>query len=317
MDFPERYGLTRKRLPYPTGILCVATFLVFLPVVRSIASQEIGLMVGLVLLGIVSFIDDRHPLPSWMRLGLQVLVCLVVFATGSRIYTITNPFDVFGIDVIKLDASTIAAGPFGSLPLLSGIFTILWLTLTMNALNWFDGIPGQVTALSAIGFLMLGLLAVTPRVDQPDIALLAFVLMGIVIGAVCFDFPPARVITGDTGAMFFGLMLGILGIYQGGKVATAFLTIGIPLFDALLVIVTRLVNRKSPLRGDKDHLHHRLLASGWSQRRVVLIMCLIGATFGGAALFSSTVEKGLLGIALLLLTALLRRIYRRRADAVH
>jgi UDP-N-acetylmuramyl pentapeptide phosphotransferase/UDP-N-acetylglucosamine-1-phosphate transferase len=108
MDFPERYGLTRKRLPYPTGILCVATFLVFLPVVRSIASQEIGLMVGLVLLGIVSFIDDRHPLPSWMRLGLQVLVCLVVFATGSRIYTITNPFDVFGIDVIKLDALTIS-----------------------------------------------------------------------------------------------------------------------------------------------------------------------------------------------------------------
>jgi UDP-GlcNAc:undecaprenyl-phosphate GlcNAc-1-phosphate transferase len=106
---------------------------------------------------------------------------------------------------------------------------------------------------------------------------------------------------GDSGSMFFGLMLGLLGVYQGGKVATAFLAIGIPLLDALFVIIRRLRNGTSPFRGGKDHLHHMLLARGWSARSVVLLTATISTLFGGTALFLNTAQKGVAGMLLLII----------------
>ncbi len=175
---------------------------------------------------------------------------------------------------------------------MSGIVTMGWLLLTINAMNWFDGISGQVSVVSTLGFLMIGLLAYF-RNGETDIALLAFTLAGIAGAGILFDFPPAKMLMGDTGSMFFGLLLGLLGVYQGGKIATAFLALGIPLIDALFVIIGRLMKGQSPFRGGRDHLHHRLLSLGFTERTIVLLTALIGAGFGGTALFLSTTEKGI------------------------
>ncbi len=296
LDFPERYQLKRARLPYPTGILCSSVFLLIFLLIVPIGPREIGVVIGIALLMIVNFIDDRTPLPFWLRLLAQVIACGLIFATGSRIYTITNPLGGF----LKLDSTVVSTPLFGSLPVLSGIFTIGWLMLTINALNWFDGIPGQVSVISVIGFAMLGLLALL-RTGEPELALIAFVLSGIALGAALFDFPPAKVLMGDSGSMFFGLMLGLLGVYQGGKVATAFLALGIPLIDALFVILSRIARGQSPFRGGHDHLHHRLLAHGWSARKVVILTAIISTLFGAGALFMSTAQKGIAAIVMVLL----------------
>ncbi len=303
LDFPERYGLKRRRLPYPAGIVGVIVFLILFSLTQPLGMQQAGVLLSVALLGLVSFVDDRTPLPAWMRVALQILVCFLLFATGSRIYTITNPFDMFGgADVLSLDLVDIPTALFGPLPLWSGIFTVVWLGLTMNALNWSDGIAGQVSILSVIGFLLLFLLAVSPRVGQQDLANIALLLLGISAAFLLFDFPPPKVILGDSGAMFLGLMLGLLGIYQGGKVATAFLVLGLPLCDAMFVGLRRMMKGKSPLRGnDKDHLHDLLLKKGWSQRRIIAATGLFGATFGSLALFLDTTGKALAGIALAVL----------------
>ncbi len=298
LDFPERYGHTRGRLPYPTGIIGVLVFLIFFSFLSPPSLQMIGVVFAVALLGAISFIDDRTPLPFWLRLLTQVLIAALIFATGSRIYTITNPFDLFGESILKLDSIDLPGGPFGPLPLMSGIFTLGWLLLTMNALNWFDGIPGQVNALSVISFLMLGLLALSARVNQPELAMIAFILCAIAAASLLFDFPPGKVLLGDSGSMFFGLMLGLLGIYQGGKVATAFLALGVPLLDALFVIIRRSLAGKSPFRGDTDHLHHRLLKKGWSARQVVILTTCLGSAFGVTALFLSTNGKAVAGMLL-------------------
>src|SRR3989338_1481978 len=248
LDFPERYGLKRRRLPYPTGIIPI---LIFLPLYAWLQwdLQSWGLMIGIVLLGITSFIDDRSPLPWWIRLLVQIGAAFIIFATGSRIYTITNPLDSLTlIPYFKLDSHVLLT-PLGSLPLWSGIFTIGWLGLTINALNWFDGIPGQVSILSTIGFLVIGFLSLSDRVGQPYLALLAFILAGLALGCFLFEIPPPKVLPGDTGAMFFGLMLGVLTIYAGGKVATAFLVLGVPLIDSFLVVLRRMIKGKSPFNG--------------------------------------------------------------------
>ena len=310
LDFPQRYGITRERLPYPTGILAVITFIAFYCTITPWNTQVIGVVSGIVLLAIVSFVDDRMSVHPLVRLLVQAIVAFIIFATGSRIYTLTNPFLADGL--LNLDTIDIATHMFGPLPLWSGVFTIFWLMLCMNALNWFDGIPGQVSTLSTIGFIVIGVLSLSDRVMQPELALIAFILAGISGAGLLFDFPPNTVLMGDTGAMFFGLMLGVLTMYAGGKVATAFLVLGVPLIDVFFVVVRRIIKGKNPLKGNNtdEHLHHRLLAKQWSERSVILFTAGIGATFGITALFLSTMGK-IMAVIILTLLMLGLSLYSR------
>lgn len=308
LDFPERYGLKRSKLPYPTGVLTVALFLAVYAAAEGWSPRSIAMMGAVLLLAGACFIDDRrqlHPLP---RLGAQLAAALLVVLTGDcvggQICSVTNPLEsVAGGAVLDLH---------GTSPLLAIAVTAGWLIVTTNALNWFDGVPGQTHTISAIGFTTIGLLSLSDRVGQPELALLSFVLAALALGALPFDFPPARTVPGDTGAMFFGFMLGVLTIYAGGKIATGFLALGVPLLDSIFVVVRRIRAGVSPLRGSArgEHLHHRLLAAGWSARTIIACNAAFGGTFGVMALFLSTSGKALAGLALLgmllLLSASLR-----------
>jgi UDP-GlcNAc:undecaprenyl-phosphate GlcNAc-1-phosphate transferase len=311
LDFPERYGLKRARLPYPAGIVAIIVFLGAFVITTDIGRKELGLIAAVLLLGTVCFFDDRTPLPSSVRLAVQVVCAMIVFLTGSQIYTITNPLG----GIIKLDSIIMTVQAIGPIPVLSGVFTLVWLLFTINALNWLDGITGQVSALSTVGFLMLGCLAYF-RNGEIQTAQIAFTLATISGAGLLFDFPPGKMLIGDSGSMFFGLMLGLLGIFSVGKVATVFLALGIPLLDAVFVIIRRISHGKSPFKGGRDHLHHLLLARGWSERQVILLMTGAGTAFGIAALFLSTGGKAALGIALILLMLLLyRRTSKKMTNA--
>ena len=310
LDFPERYGLKRGRLPYPTGIIAVLVFLGCFAFLAPWTEQSAGIFLGVLLIALASFMDDRKRLPAWVRLLVQAVAALLIFATDTRIYTLTDPF--FGQGFIKLDTINIPTHLFGPLPLWSGVFTLFWLMLTMNALNWFDGIPGQVSVLSVIGFVVIGGLAMSARVHQPDLAAVSFVLAAIALGGLLFDFPPNRVLMGDTGAMFFGLMLGVLTIYAGGKVATVFLVLGVPLIDLFIVVLRRIAKGESPMRGNAvdEHLHHRLLRKGWSPRQIIVLTATIGTIFGICALFLSTIGK-FAAAAILFLLMLVLSMYSK------
>jgi UDP-N-acetylmuramyl pentapeptide phosphotransferase/UDP-N-acetylglucosamine-1-phosphate transferase len=298
LDFPERYGLRRAPIPYPTGLIPLGLFVVFFLILQPATLETTGIVAGILLLGISCFIDDRTPLPPWLRLTLQLGVAIVLVACSVRIEAMTNPFPWW------LPGETLQL-EHGWFLLFSIVFTVGWLLLTVNALNWFDGIAGQVSTLSTIAFLTIGFLSLSTRVNQPGVALLAFVLAGLSLSCLFFDLPPPRLLMGDTGAMFFGLMIGILTIFSGGKVATAFLVLGVPLIDVFLVILRRLRRGQSIARGNStdQHLHHRLLAKGWSPRQVILCTALIGATFGCTALFLSTRGKIAASMILLIVMA--------------
>ncbi len=303
LDFPERYGLSRARLPYPTGIVSVAAFALLFPLIADWSTPSITVLSCSVILAVSCFADDRHKLSPLLRLLVQAGIGFALFLGGIRIYSLTNPLDALtGIDVLSLDSFTIDTAFAGSLPVMSGIFTILWIMLTTNALNWFDGIPGQVNTISVLGFLTIGLLSLSDRVAQPELALLSLSLAGIALGSLFTDFPPAKALIGDTGSMFFGLMLGVLTIYSGGKVATAFLVLGVPLIDVLFVVIRRIFKGQSPLQGNAtdQHLHHRLLAKGWSGRQVILLTAGLGTAFGVTALFLDTAGKFIAALVLLL-----------------
>jgi UDP-GlcNAc:undecaprenyl-phosphate/decaprenyl-phosphate GlcNAc-1-phosphate transferase len=305
LDFPERYGLIRERLPYPTGILAVITFVPFFFWLYPSTEQNLGLLAGTLLLAASCFLDDRRPLSPLVRLTVQGIAALLIFltgdCTGSQVCSITNPLpSILGGEQLDLTLLQWTLPGIGAVPVYAGLFTLLWLGLTTNALNWFDGIPGQVNTLSTLGFLTIGFLALSARVGQPEVALLSFMLAGIAIGCLLFDFPPPKVVMGDSGAMFFGLMLGVLTIYAGGKVATAFLVLGVPLIDAIIVFSRRILSGRSPAKGSKagEHLHHRLLVRGWSAQSIILLNAALGICFGLSALFMDTLQKFLSAIVL-------------------
>ncbi len=307
LDFPERYQLKRRAIPYPTGVVAIAIFLVYFLAVSTVNIQAITLCTGIIIMGLICFVDDRIQIRSRYRLAMQIIVALLIFVGGTRIYTLTNPLG----GIIKLDSFVINVPLFGSIPILSGVFSVSWLLLTMNALNWFDGISGQTSVISAIGFLLIGCLAYF-RNDQGAVAEISFVLSAIAFAGFMFEFPPAKMLIGDTGSMFFGLLLGVVGIYQGGKVATTFLILGLPLIDALTVIILRIAYKKSPFQGGRDHLHHQLLDRGISPRTIILVTIIVGTIFGTIALFLSTTEKFIEALVLIVCTLALEVVVRRR-----
>jgi UDP-N-acetylmuramyl pentapeptide phosphotransferase/UDP-N-acetylglucosamine-1-phosphate transferase len=289
-------------------MLAVLTF-VLLSILKPFPGHPYLIPSSALVLGTMSAIDDRRPLPPAVRLLVHLGLCIALVLGGVRIGAITNPLpgSFLGPDTsIHLES--------GAFLFASGVFTVAWLLLTINALNWFDGIPGQVSMLSTIGFLVIGALSMSDRVQQPLVAEAAFALAGIAAACALFDVPPPRVVLGDSGAMFFGLMLGILTIVSGGKVATAFLVMGVPLVDAAFVIIRRLVRGEPLTHGNRtdQHLHHRLLGCGMKERTIVLATACIGGAFGVTALFLSTGGKALAALFLIGLLIVISGLTDRR-----
>jgi len=171
-----------------------------------------------------------------------------------------------------------------------------------NTINFLDGLDGLAGGVSGIAAFIMFLLAVGPRVNQPEVALLAIILAGAAFGWLPYNFYPARIFMGDSGAYFLGLALAMLAIYSGAKVATAVLVLGFPIVDAVWAATRRLAKRTSPFRADRQHFHHLLLDVGMGQRQAVLTLYAVALAFGVVALLVGSFAKL---IALVVMVALM------------
>ena len=128
----------------------------------------------------------------------------------------------------------------------------------------------------------------TQALHQDSVALLPLALLGALVGFIPFNFSPARVFLGSSGALFLGLAIGTISIIGSAKLASALLVIGIPILDTAWQIVRRIRDGRAPYQGDRGHLHFRLVDRGWSQRQVVLMLYAFSGTFGLIALVLPT-----------------------------
>ena len=164
------------------------------------------------------------------------------------------------------------------------LLTIFWFMGMINTVNWLDGLDGLAAGTAAI---MSGILALHMiREGQLSVALLPLALLGATLGFLPFNFNPARLFMGSSGSYFLGWALAALGIIAGAKVATVLLVMGLPILDVAWLIVNRWRNRGSRGVGvaGRDHLHHRLLDMGFTQRQIVLGYYAFCLAFGAAAL---------------------------------
>ncbi len=300
MDKPWKYGHKRKPIPYPAGIAMPIIFSIILLFFLPFDKHLFALVFGTLSLAIVAFVDDRKGLNPIFRLSFQVFIALVVIACGIGIEVISNPLGGhFELNQYSLDIPINSIDYQITLP--SDLFTIIWIIIMINTLNWLDGVVGLSAGTSAAGGLTLGILSLTPLVNQPEIALIAFVFAFVALGFLPFNIAPPKMLLGDAGAMPLGFILAMLAIFSGGKVATAFLVLALPVLDAFWVALYRMMHGKMPWKGqDKAHLHDRLLMLNWNKRQIFFLFFLTSVFLGSTSLFLGTTGKGVVVFILLL-----------------
>ncbi|OGL95230.1 hypothetical protein A2348_02835 [Candidatus Uhrbacteria bacterium RIFOXYB12_FULL_58_10] len=240
-------------------------------------SHYAGFLLGGLVLMVGGYLDDKYNLPAKYSIVAPLAATLTVIA--------------FGIEVDKL------TNPFGGVFLLAGwesdVLVFVWLMVVMYTSKFLDGLDGLATGVSSIGSLMVMLLALSDAYFQPDVAVLAAICLGAMLGFLVFNVNPASIFLGEGGSTFVGFVIGTLAVISGGKLATALLVIAIPLMDVIWIIVRRF--RSGGVAGifkaDRKHLHHRLLDRGWSQRRIVFAYYLVATAFGLSTLFLQSKQK--------------------------
>jgi len=309
MDRPQKYGLKRKPIPYYGGLVIVAVFTLATIIFVPLDIHVIGLLTGALMMATVSFLDDLFDVNPWIRLFVQFLAAVTIVISGIGISSISNPL---GGDII-LDQINFGF-PLGDtmvqITLLADLFTIIWIVLIINTMNFLDGLNGLVSGVAFIASITFFILSVGEYnlIDQTSMATLAIILASSALAFWLFDFHPAKILMGDTGSMFIGFLIAVFAIYSGGKVATAFLVLGFPILDAFWVITRRIVQGKSPMKGDLKHLHHRLLEVGLTERKALLLIYALCAFFGGSAVFLGTTQKLFLMIAMGILMLIMATI---------
>lgn len=240
--------------------------------------QLLGIIVAASLVAVLGAVDDMRRLSPWMKLAGQVAASLVLISFGVEINTVALPRG----NVLDLSAS----------PLLSILLTVIWMVAFTNIINLIDGLDGLaagVCTISAAAFFFYGTrIGGDPNTLQAT--LVSAAVAGACLGFLRHNFHPASIFMGDSGAMFLGFILGavsIQGILKRTAVATLFtplIILAVPIADTSLAILRRARRGKPFHYADKEHIHHRLLYIGHSQRQAVLIIYLWTALLTGIAL---------------------------------
>lgn len=241
-----------------------------------------AILLGGVVLMIGGFLDDKYELPAhvlWIFPAIAALI-VVLSGIGVGIKFISNPFGA----PLNLDFHILF------LPA-SGVFIFLWMLGMMFTTKFLDGLDGLVAGIGLIAGLTLFALSLSENVQQPITATLAIILVGALAGYLVYAFHPASIFLGEGGSTLIGFILGVLSVISGGKIATALLVMGIPILDVAWVILQRIWSRKSPFRGDRLHIHFKMIDLGFSQRQTALILYALSAGFGFTAVFLQSMGK--------------------------
>lgn len=298
VDAPNHRKVHSRIMPRLGGlaifIAFIAAYFVVSPAINTLKTDVVfGLLVGGAIVVLIGALDDRFDLSPKIKLLGQILAASVVVYSGAVIDLVNLPFGDGAVSLTWL-----------AVPL-----TIFWIVGVTNAINLIDGLDGLSAGVSGIATTTILVLAL--MMGNVTVALLCVVLLGSIAGFLFYNFHPAKIFMGDSGALFLGFCLATLSVL-GFKQATVvsllvpIMILGVPLSDTFFAIMRRWVNNLPISAADKSHLHHCLLQLGFSHRTTVLIIYGIAVFFGSSAvLLSFMSEQDALWGAVILIAILL------------
>ena len=279
VDSPDERRTHKAPTPTWGGLAIFAGFWIsVLALAWPLSLPVVALLAASIILVAVSLVDDRRGLSPLLRLGVHLGLAAALWRFGGiRIYGFGLPLGGAGAHYVQL-------GDW-SLPV-----TVLWIVLIVNAINWLDGMDGLAGGVAAIAAITLAVLA--SGMGWREVGIMGAGLAGAAVGFLRYNVKPARIFMGDTGAMFLGLVLACMAVVGPLKVATSVtilgpvLALGVPIYDVFTTMTRRMLGRKAPHMGDRQHVHHRLLGRGWSEDVVVLVLWAITGALGVVALLA-------------------------------
>lgn len=240
----------------------------------------VPVIIGGVLIYMLGVVDDLKNLNSKVKFAVQLLVAVLMYYMGLRIQFISN---YFGSGALY----------FGDV--VCFIVTVVWIVGITNTINLIDGLDGLAAGSAAIASLCIAYVAYIHG-NEYGMMIVCVAMMAVAGGALGFlpfNFYPAKIFMGDGGSLFLGFMMATLSVVGPLKRSTVIaivvpvIVLGIPIFDTFFAIIRRVINRKPIMEADKQHLHHKLMESGYGQRRAVLMLYGISAIMGMAAVLVS------------------------------
>ncbi|HLZ94008.1 MAG TPA: MraY family glycosyltransferase [Candidatus Dormibacteraeota bacterium] len=290
-----------------------AAMLLFL---RQVSGAErkgvLGVLFVSGLAAVLLIADDRWSLPPLTKLGLQLLIALIaVIGLGA----LTGQPKEFQITFVSLPGAGIIQLGLLSVPI--SLFWLLGMQNTVNLLDGVDGLAAGVVMIVAITLMFAG-----AGTRQPDVVMLSGALAGTCAGFLLFNFSPARIFMGDSGAHFLGTALGVISIVGVAKVAVAFalvipvLALALPIADTAWAIVRRGMTKASVAQPDLKHIHHRLLDFGLNARQTCFVFYSASGLLGavGLTIFGHKRVVAVVVVAWLVLVSTLAADRLQKAD---
>lgn len=252
-------------------------------VLAGVNTINIQIILALTLLLVIGLLDDvLTEFKPIIRLVLQITAAVIAVLSGIGIDFITNPLG----GILYLNQYRTSIIPGFEVNLIADLFAIVWIVWMMNMVNWSKGVDGQMPSVTSAAFTVIGILSFNfyslGDPNQLTVAIISFICAGASLGFLIFNWYPARIFPGFSGSTILGFMIAVLSILSGAKVATALLVLLVPSVDFFYTFFRRMLERKSPLKGDSKHLHHLLLERGFSHSQISLLYgasCVILGTF--------------------------------------
>lgn len=270
LDKPTKRKNQKKPMPLLGGIgIFIAFFTGYLIFIRPIKKEFIYILISSLLVFIIGIVDDWYKTKGkefavLPRLIIQIISALMIYFSGITFNGFTNPFTNKYIIL-----------PAG----ISLLLSITWIFGVTTVINWSDGMDGLAGSLSAIAGSTLFVVALAK--NQTDSAMMSILLVGSLIGFLKYNKYPAQTYIGDSGANFSGFILAIIALEGAFKQATIvslaipILTLGVPIFDNVYVVIKRIIRGRPIYEADASQIHHRLLSTGLNQKQVVMFISLI------------------------------------------
>lgn len=270
LDIPkDNRRMHKVAMPVAGGVAMFIAFLITMPLAIEMDREFLCLLIGSAIIVVSGLIDDKIGLSPKMKILFQIAASAALIVGGVKIRFFTNPW--MGDELIWLN--------YLSVPI-----TIFWIVGITNTVNLIDGLDGLAAGVSMI--CAISLMFIAYKFGSGNQALVAAIIAGACLGFLPFNFHPAKIFMGDTGALFLGFVLSYIsigGFMKSATILTIFvpvLILGVPVFDTAFAMVRRKLSGHSMVEADKGHLHHRLLKMGLSQRQTVLTLYSISIIFG-------------------------------------
>jgi len=286
------------------GLAMVVSIFIVLIATGTLVLIPKGVILGVIVITVLGFLDDIFDLSSVVQLLFQVLAAFLVVLSGISITSIS--FLETTIDFNWFSALFELANFSYNFIFPADFITIFWIVGMINVINWVGGIDGLNGSVSSIALFTI--LVFTLGAGNIPLAIMIGIHLGSVLGVLPFNYPPSKIFYGSIGDYLNGFLLAIFAIFASTRWAATLVLLGLPIIDGLFVVISRIRTNpelaKKPWKifsvSDKNHLHHRLMSAGYSNKTVLLIEISIMAILCSIAVYFSEIRLEVISIILAL-----------------